>query len=146
MSMVDDVDGALLGRFVGGDRDAFETLYRRFHRDVHAWILRIVRDPAAADDALVDAFWRAYRGRAQYDGQDIATPARQDADVRRHVSGALRSLSPKLRVVAILALVEEQPLADIADALGVPVGTVKSRLFRATCALRDRLTRLGIQP
>lgn len=178
MSMVDDVDGALLGRFVDGDRDAFETLYRRFHRDVHAWILRIVRDPAAADDALVDAFWRVYRGRAhfdptrdfgpwmrriatnaaidqlkamtrrpaQYDGQDIATPARHDADVRRHVSGALRSLSPKLRVVAILALVEEQPLADIADALGVPVGTVKSRLFRATCALRDRLTRLGIQP
>lgn len=175
--MPGDVDAELLRAFVDGDRDAFEALYRRFHREVYGWILRIVRDPSAADDALVDAFWRAHRSRARFDAtrsfgawmrriatnaaidqlrrapasvalDDVPEPiagAQPDADVQRHVIAALRSLSPKLRVVAVLALVEERPLAEIADALDVPIGTVKSRLFRATQALRAALTRLGIQ-
>jgi len=50
-----------------------------------------------------------------------------------------------LIVVATLALIEELPHAEIADALGVPLGTVKSRLFRATRHLRAKLTRLGTQ-
>lgn len=173
--MSDDDDVDVLRRFVEGDREAFETLYRRFHREVHGWILRIVRDPAAADDALVEAFWRAYRGRAGFDvsrsfgawmrriatnaaidewramarrpaqhvGEDVAAPPTPDAALRRHITAALRSLSPKLRVVAVLALVEERPLAEIADALNVPIGTVKSRLFRATRSLRTALDHLG---
>jgi DNA-directed RNA polymerase specialized sigma24 family protein len=48
--------------------------------------------------------------------------------------------------VAVLALVEERPYAEIADALALPVGTVKSRVFRATRALRIELGRLGITP
>jgi RNA polymerase sigma-70 factor (ECF subfamily) len=173
-----DDEAELLRQFVDGDREAFEALYRRHHRDVHRWILRILRDPAAADDALVDAFWRAYRSRARFDTgrpfgawmrriatnaaldqlrhmlprpvaeqwSEPAAPPQPDADLRRHIIGALRSLSPRLRVVAVLALVEERPLAEIADALDVPIGTVKSRVFRATRALRAALTRLGIEP
>src|SRR3954469_11338920 len=57
----------MLRRFVSGDEAAFEQLFRQFERDVHGWILRIVRDHAAADDVLADAFWRAYRSRAQFD-------------------------------------------------------------------------------
>jgi hypothetical protein len=34
-----------------------------------------------------------------------------------------------------------EPEADIADALGIPVGTVKSRVFRATRLLREELAR-----
>jgi len=172
----DDVE--LLRQFVDGNREAFEALYRRHHREVYGWILRIVRDPAAADDALVEVFWRAYRSRArfdvtrqfgawmrriatnaavdqlrtmghrpaQFDGDDVAAPSQPDADVRRQIAAALKGLSPKLRVVAILGLIEERPLAEIADALDVPVGTVKSRLFRATRSLRNELQRKGIQP
>jgi RNA polymerase sigma-70 factor (ECF subfamily) len=55
------------------------------------------------------------------------------------VRRAFEKLPPKLRVVATLALVEELPQAEIADALGIPVGTVKSRLFRATRELRREL-------
>ena len=62
--MPDEVDGALLERFVKGDQDAFESLFRQFEREVFGWIVRIVRDPTAAEDVLVEAFWRAYRGRA----------------------------------------------------------------------------------
>ena len=45
----------------------------------------------------------------------------------------------------LLALVEEEPYADIAEALGIPVGTVKSRVFRATRFLREELARLGVR-
>src|SRR5262245_9034387 len=62
-----DVPRDLLERFVQGDGDAFESLFRLFEREVYGWILRIVRDPSAAEDALVDAFWRAYRAHARFD-------------------------------------------------------------------------------
>jgi RNA polymerase sigma factor (sigma-70 family) len=61
------------------------------------------------------------------------------------VRRALSALPPKLQVVATLALVEELPYTEIAEALDMPVGTVKSRVFRATRALRKELARLGIQ-
>ena len=59
---------------------------------------------------------------------------------------AFRRLPPDLQIVAALALLEEQPYADIADALGIPEGTVKSRVFRALRLLRDELARLGVRP
>jgi len=65
--MPDTLDRDLLERFVAGDPDAFERLFRQISGEVHRWILRIVRDPSAADDVLVEAFWRAYRGRARFD-------------------------------------------------------------------------------
>jgi RNA polymerase sigma-70 factor (ECF subfamily) len=68
-----------------------------------------------------------------------------DLDLANHIRRAFVALPPKLRVVATLALIEELPLAEVADALEIPLGTVKSRLFRATRELRTELTRLGIQ-
>ena len=65
--MSDEPDEALLGRFVMGDQDAFESLFRRFETEAYGWIVRIVRDSAAAEDALVETFWRAYRARARFD-------------------------------------------------------------------------------
>jgi RNA polymerase sigma factor (sigma-70 family) len=181
----DEPDRDLLRRFAHGDREAFEALFRQFEREVYRWILRIVREPDAAEDALVEAFWRAYRGRARFDPsrtfgawmRRIATNCALDQlkAVRRrdwqqldvvgqvppnpeamragpadpaltdHIRRAFAALPPKLRVVATLALIEELPHTEIADALGVPIGTVKSRLFRATRELRTELTRAGIQ-
>ena len=175
--MPDGMDREILERFVQGDQDAFESLFHRFEVEVHGWILRIVRDAAAADEALVEAFWRAYRGRARFDTsrsfgawmRRIATHAALDqlarmrrearridsgsagwasapdsGDLRASIAVAFRRLPPKLQVVAVLALIEEQPYAAIADALDVPIGTVKSRVFRATRRLRLELARLGI--
>jgi len=176
--MREEPKGDLLERFVRGDQDAFEQLFRQFEIEVYRWILRIVRDASAAEDALVEAFWRAYRGRGRFDpsrsfgawmrriatnvardhvravhlcagwratDDEIPAPAR-DCHLGQVVAVALRKLPPKLQVVATLALIEEQPHAEIADALDLPIGTVKSRVFRAIRALRKELARLGIQP
>src|SRR6185295_18533681 len=65
--MPDGLEGDLLRRFVLGDHDAFESLFRQFEREVYGWSLRIVRDGSVAEDVVVEAFWRAYRGRAHFD-------------------------------------------------------------------------------
>jgi len=57
----------LAKRFVAGDLDAFEELFREHQRDVYRSIMRIVRDSAAAEDLTVEAFWRMYRARARFD-------------------------------------------------------------------------------
>ncbi len=178
MADPDEADGDLLDRFARGDQDAFETLFRRFERDVYRWILRIVRDSATAEDALVDAFWSAYRGRARFDTsrsfgawmRRIATNAalhhlrtmrrtaalseirpsagsagNANEGLHQSIELAFRRLPPKLQAVAALALIEQRPYAEIADALDLPVGTVKSRVFRATRALREELARLGVR-
>jgi DNA-directed RNA polymerase specialized sigma24 family protein len=65
--MVEDLDDALLKRFVQGHEEAFESLFRQFEVEVYSWILRIVRDGNSAEDVLIEAFWRAYRARASFD-------------------------------------------------------------------------------
>jgi|SRR5215469_2889897 len=57
----------VLERFATGDLDAFESLFRQYQRDVYGWILRIVRNPAAAEELTVETFWRLYRSRARLD-------------------------------------------------------------------------------
>jgi RNA polymerase sigma-70 factor (ECF subfamily) len=176
--MPDERDADVLSRFVQGDQTAFEDLFRRFEGDVYRWIIRIVREPAAASDVLVESFWRAYRGRAQFDptrsfgawmrriatnaaldelrsvhrrrwqpaNDTLAAPSGSDRDLSEAIATAFRRLPPDLQAVAALALIEEQPYAEIADALRIPVGTVKSRVFRATRFLREELARLGVRP
>jgi RNA polymerase sigma-70 factor, ECF subfamily len=67
-------------------------------------------------------------------------------ETREQIQRAFRHLPATLRVAATLALIEEQPYEEIADALGTSVGVVKLRVFRAVRILRKRLDRLGIKP
>jgi RNA polymerase sigma-70 factor, ECF subfamily len=55
-------------------------------------------------------------------------------------------LDPDQRAVLVLHHYVGYPLAEIADILGVPVGTVKSRLFRGTQAMRAALAADAIGP
>ncbi len=77
-------------------------------------------------------------------GQDLAQiPAAGDEpeseDLERMLKLGLGSLPLVEREVLTLFYLEELPLAEIASALEIPVGTVKSRLFRARTMLRDYL-------
>jgi len=67
-------------------------------------------------------------------------------DLRDRIEQAFAHLPAKLQVVARLSLIEEQPYEEIAGALGISVGAVKSRVFRAVRLLRRKLKRMGIEP
>ena len=181
--MRDDADG-VLSRFRHGDVDAFETLFRMHQRAVQGWVLRIVREPSAAEDVTIEAFWRMHQAHARFDpergfepwARRIATHAALDwlrrkkpesgmaselwdtvpasprsdpaiaAEVRAKTAQAFARLPANLRVAALLAVVEEQPHKEIADALGISIGAVKLRVFRALRLLRKDLSQQGITP
>ncbi|WP_433675190.1 RNA polymerase sigma factor [Microbacterium gorillae] len=67
-------------------------------------------------------------------GEDIARE-----ETRRRVRQALASLDARDQVVVQLVMLEGYTVADAATALGLPVGTVKSRLYRARGRLRTIL-------
>jgi RNA polymerase sigma-70 factor (ECF subfamily) len=62
-----------------------------------------------------------------------------DKLLREDLDRALASLPDCHRVVVVLADLEELSYGEIAEALGIPVGTVRSRLARARAALQKIL-------
>lgn len=82
---------------------------------------------------------RMDRGREPVDSQP-APDARLDASERAtHVHRALAALSAEYRQVIVLREMDGCKYEQIAEMLELPVGTVRSRLFRARLELRDRL-------
>jgi RNA polymerase sigma-70 factor (ECF subfamily) len=163
---------------------AFESLFHQHQSAVYGWILRIVRNPSAAEDLTIETFWRIHQARMRFDpergfeawSRRIATRAALDwlraqrpesgmspeyfdalssppstdpaitAEVRLKTAQAFSRLPPKLRIAAILAVVEERPQREVADALGISVTAVKVRVFRALRLLRKDLEHQGIKP
>jgi RNA polymerase sigma-70 factor (ECF subfamily) len=183
-SVPDRVPDGLLDRFRQGDIDAFERLFRDHQRAVFGWILRIVRNTAAAEELTVETFWRIYRAHARLDPArgfegwarrvathtaidylrkqrpetemtpeqiaDLPAPALGDpavaTEIRRKTALAFSRLPPKLRVAATLAVIEELPHKEVAEALGITTAAVKLRVFRAVRMLRKDLTEQGVTP
>lgn len=68
---------------------------------------------------------------------ELPPPAGVEQDERRRlVALCLRGLDPQMRAVLVLRDMQDLEYDQIAEVLSVPVGTVKSRLFRARLALR----------
>jgi len=112
------------------------------HRNFGAWARRI------ATNAALDHLKTARREVALPD--DLAAGAQPNPAVQREVheriERAFRELPPRLQVAATLALVEEESYEQISAALGISVGAVKSRVFRAVRLLRRKLKGLGVEP
>lgn len=170
-------ENQLWERFAQGDPDAYEAVFREFQDEVHGWILRLVRDRAAAEDLTIETFWRIYRSRRRFDPersfgawarriatnvaidhlkrrrrdvelpQSLASDSEPDGmaqdEIKQRIEAAFRRLSPRLQVAARLALIEERPYDEIAEALGLGTGAVKSRVFRAVRLLQEELKDLG---
>ncbi|HHV78548.1 MAG TPA: RNA polymerase sigma factor [Firmicutes bacterium] len=67
----------------------------------------------------------------------------QRRELRTMVEQALMQVQPRYRVLLVMHDVHEMKYKEIAEALGCPVGTVKSRLNRARMALRMKLMEAG---
>ena len=68
------------------------------------------------------------------------------AEIRRKTALAFAKLPAKLRIAALLAVVEDRPQKEVADLLGITVAAVKLRVFRALRLLRRDLNAMGITP
>lgn len=64
---------------------------------------------------------------------------------RSQIKDAFQQLPAKYRLVAMLALIEEEPYSSIAEALDISESLVKVRLFRAVRMLRKKLNSLGVE-
>jgi RNA polymerase sigma-70 factor (ECF subfamily) len=120
----------LLERFVAGELDAFEALFRQYQCEVYRWIVRIVRDPAAAEDLTVETFWRVHRAHARFraDGNFAAWLRRIATNV---ALDHLRKARPTLELLMDVAA-EEKP-----DALAQQ--EVRKKILRAFAELPARL-------
>ena len=97
------------------------------------WLHRIV-----VNRAIDWARMRSLRSEAGGDAlADVAAP--EQAEVAEDVLATMRSLSPDHRAVIVLRYLLEYTPGEIAGLLGLPRGTVNSRLRRGLDELRDRL-------
>lgn len=64
-------------------------------------------------------------------------------ETRMKIRQAFLRLPAKLRVAATLALIEDRPYEEIAQALGTSAGAVRLRVFRAVRLLREALKEFG---
>lgn len=71
---------------------------------------------------------------AEDPGNDI-----ERIDLRNQIQRVLNRLSPDHRAIVVLKDIEDLSQEEIAETLGISIGTVKSRLFRAREHLRDLL-------
>jgi RNA polymerase sigma-70 factor (ECF subfamily) len=108
-----------------------------------AWIFAIARN------AWIDAV-RRERGKPLLatDIYESANPPRGDhvmeaAEAADRVRGALDALSAEQRDVVRLSFFDDRPHAEISAELGLPLGTVKSRLRLAMKRLRELLDDLA---
>jgi RNA polymerase sigma-70 factor (ECF subfamily) len=63
-------------------------------------------------------------------------------EVQRRIQKAFQQLPAKLQVTASLVLIEELSYKEVAEALGISIGAVKVRIFRAVRLLRKKLAGL----
>lgn len=63
----------------------------------------------------------------------------EEEELAAVLAGILRELPPQMREVYVLGEIQGLPYAEIAGILGIPVGTVKSRMFNAVRRIRERV-------
>jgi len=149
------------GLYLTGDREEANDLlqetylkaFRFFDKfepgtNAKAWLYRIMRN------TFINEYRRVKRlpDLVQYDEQISAYQMlprdEEKTELRKQINGelfedeiagAIASLPEKFKSVIVLRDVEDLPYEEIADALEIPVGTVRSRLHRARAILFAKL-------
>ena len=176
-------DEILVGRIAQGDRLAMQILFARHQVRVYRFVLRLVRNPAVAEDLISEVFldvWRQadrFAGRSavstwllaiarfkalssmrrkpdeELDEEAVETieDSSDDPEVavqKKHKGAMLRkclqALSPEHREVIDLVYYHEKSVEEVAEIIGIPEATVKTRMFYARRKLSELLKAAGI--
>ncbi len=125
-------------------QETFLRAYRALDRfesgsNARAWLHTILQR------VRTDAFRRKQRRPDTVEllgeGPEVAPPQDALASGREDLERALAALPDVFRTAVVLRDVQELSYAEIAATLGVPVGTVMSRIHRGRSLLREALTR-----
>jgi RNA polymerase sigma-70 factor, ECF subfamily len=108
-----------------------EALMRR--RRGRTVVMEGIDDHRASDDGS------DYSPRDFADWREIPSEALERKEVRQRLAQALVSLDRKYREVFVLRDMEQLNIQETAEALGISVASVKTRLLRARLMLRDLL-------
>ncbi len=166
-------DAGLVKRCQKGDKHALRLLYDRHHTYVYAVVRRLTKQEADAEDMLQETFVRAWKSIRSFRAEaafrtwllriavnlcrnlhqrrkktvaliDAAAPENNsDALARLWLDRALNQLSDGYREVLVLHDVMDLRHAEIAEVLGMSVGTSKSQLHRARAKMREFLVADG---
>lgn len=127
-----------MGRFRGGA--AFSTWLYRIATNLAIDSLR--RKGRRGHEEALDAPLETDDGDTERQLADPATSPDQEVvlrELRREVRRAVAEMAPGLRTVLVMYDFQQMTYEEIAEALRVPLGTVKSRLFNARRVLRRKL-------
>ena len=129
---------------------AYRAIDRFDGRHPRAWLLTILRNTHInRNRRRRPELLRDTDGGVDRIGQlagDDTTDAMIDVAFDAEVEAALASLDEPFRAVVELVDIDGLSYAETAQRLGIPTGTVMSRLHRARGRIRDHLERAGIAP
>lgn len=96
-------------------------------------------------DATARAELAAESARAWSAEGALSARIASDAEraMRERVRGEIANLPPKYRAVLVLRHLNELSYEEMAEVMRVPIGTVKTQLFRARALLKERMEALG---
>ena len=120
-----------------GDSAFYTWIYKIAINTAKNYLVSKGRRPPIGDIAIEDA--------VQLDGasqlRDRATPEREllRQEIERTVFGTVEALPEELRTAITLREVDGLSYEEIAEAMNCPIGTVRSRIFRAREAIDERL-------
>lgn len=125
-----------------GESAFYTWLYRIAVNTAKKSLMALGRDPLVTEAALArDGHDEDETSVRRVEQTDDETPEAVLAskEVARVVNEAIESLSEELRQAIVLREIEGLSYEDIAQAMNCPVGTVRSRIFRAREAIAQRL-------
>src|SRR6266568_614271 len=138
-------DEVLIGRIANGDRLAMQVLYVRHHVRVFRFVVRLVRDETKAEDLISEVFLDVWRQAGRFEGpSDDPGAALEKKDKSAMIRKCLTGLSAEHREIIDLVYYHEKSVEEVAEIVGIPQNTVKTRMFYARKRLAELLKAAGI--